>query len=101
MPGVFNESTERAVPTILAYDPTERAYVIGDRALSLALSGRPAAEDFKSYIAESDQYFEGKATAVRGGRPERRWGIRPELAGGAGWVSTRDVVGTFLQTLLK
>jgi len=101
MPGIFTESPELGVPTILSYDPTARTYVVGNKALELALAGRPAVQEFKSFIAESDQYFEGKATAIRGGKPERRWAIRPELAGGAGWVSTRAVVGQFFDLLFK
>ena len=95
----FNEATANAVPTIVAYDAGTSAYIIGDKAKALVMSGRSAAQDFKRYIGDPDPAFEGKPS-TKTARPETRWFLRPDLAS-ASSVSTKEVARIFLETLFR
>ena len=96
----FNEATAGAVPTIVAFDLTNACYVIGDHARQHAMSGRPAAQDFKLSIGDPDASFEGKPS-TKPGRQDTRWLLRRDLSGTATYLSTREVARIFLQTLIK
>jgi len=93
----FNEATANAVPTIVAYDVGTSAYIIGEKAKALVMSGRTAAQDFKRFIGDADAAFDGKPGS-KTARQETRWLLRPDLAS-ASSLSTKEVARIFLQTL--
>jgi hypothetical protein len=67
----FSEAMACAVPTIVAYDPSAAAYVIGERARQLVMSGKLGGQDFKHHVGDSDESFEGKISA-KTARQEKR-----------------------------
>lgn len=96
----FSEATANAIPSLLAYDPTLRGYVIGDQAKHLARSASPVIQDFKRYAGEDDDRFEGRYKASRLSlRPERLWLVRPDLPEKANRIATKQVLRLFLENL--
>src|SRR5260370_8226671 len=96
----FSEATADAIPSLLAYEPTLRNYVIGNEAKQLARSGSPVIQDFKRYVGEDDNFFEGRYKASRlSTRPERLWLVRPDLPEKANRIATKEVIRSFLEKL--
>lgn len=97
----FNEATREAIPSLLAYDHAAQNYVIGDRARKLARGASPIVQDFKRYVGENDALFEGRHTTTKGARPQRTWMTRPELPEEKARISTKQVLGHFLEALFR
>ena len=97
----FNEATSEAIPSLLAYDHAAQAYVIGGRARELARGGSSVVQDFKRFIGENDPFFEGRSTTTKGARAQRVWMTRPDQPEGKNRISTKQVVGHFLEGLFR
>jgi molecular chaperone DnaK (HSP70)/Fic family protein len=97
----FNEPTSEAMPSLLTYDHAAKSYVIGSRARDLARGGSLVVQDFKRFIGENDALFEGRYTSTKGARAQRVWLTRPDLADGQTRISTKQVVGHFLEALFR
>jgi hypothetical protein len=92
----FSEATAGAVPSVVGYAPTEKQYVIGERARRLGLDGRPVAEGFKVHIGDGDAAFDGRQPP--GGARPKLWSLDGELPE-TRELSTRRVAQIFLERL--
>ena len=97
----FNQATDEAIPSLLVYDHASQSYVIGGRARELARGGSTVVQDFKRFIGENDPLFEGRYLTTKGARAQRVWMLRPDLSEGKNRISTKQVLGHFLEALFR
>jgi cell filamentation protein, protein adenylyltransferase len=96
----FSDATAEAIPSLLAYAAALQEYVIGSQAKELARGGGPVIQNFKGYLGEDDDLFEGRYKPSKlSTRAERLWLARPDLPEKASRIATKQVLRSFLEKL--